>query len=215
MCGRYRLRRWDVAEAARMGLLPKFEEFTDIKIDLFTDFKPSNRVPIVRLKKGRRVIDSAKWGFVPAWATAAPGEPSINAKGETVASKPKFRAAFRSNRCLLPADGFFEPRGPKTSRRREQFYFHQPGDAIFAMAGIFSQMGDDLTCALITTTPNKMMAPIHDRMPVILHPNDYEKWLDPLTPIDQLQMLLQPPADTVLTFDPEKPATQTQWGLFE
>ena len=216
MCGRYRLKRWELAEAVAMGTSPKFDEFSEIKINPHFErlqFVPSNQVPIVRLQHGQRIIDMAKWGFVPV--SGVPSEPSINARGETVASKGKFRTAFAVSRCLLPADGFYEPKGPKGMKHRPQFYFHRPDEAVFAMAGIFSQTADGLTCAIITITPNDLMAPIHDRMPVILQPADYAAWLDPATDVVKLESLIKPVPEADLIFEPEQFKSKSEPGLFD
>ena len=215
MCGRYRLNRSQLAVAAAAGALPKFQEFSETRIthrfdDL--DFTPSKQVPIIRLENGQRVTDHATWGFV------RPGggdKPSFNARGETVARLPMFREAFRSSRCLLMTDGFYEPKGPKTGKRRQQFYFHRPDHSVFAMAGIFSKTSEGLTCALITIGPNALMASIHERMPVILQPSDCDKWLDPATKFDELQALLKPAPDDYLVLAAVTPPVEDGPSLFD
>jgi putative SOS response-associated peptidase YedK len=215
MCGRYRLNRSQLALAAAAGALPKFQEFSETRIthhfdDL--DFTPSKQVPIIRLENDQRVTDHATWGFVRPGGS---DKPSFNARGETVARLPMFREAFRSSRCLLMTDGFYEPKGPKTGKRRQQFYFHRPDHSVFAMAGIFSRTTQGLTCALITIGPNAMMAPIHERMPVILQPNDYDKWLDPAAKPHELQALLKPAPDDYLVFEAVTPPVEEGPSLFD
>jgi putative SOS response-associated peptidase YedK len=129
-------------------------------------------------RRGRR-WDRYRWGLVPGWAK----DPSIgnrlaNARGETIAERPAFKAAFRQWRCLVPANGFYEW---KTTRSGKQPYYIRPaGDELFGLAGITERWNDLHTVCLITTGPNALMHGIHDRMPVILAPQDYAAWLDPL-----------------------------------
>jgi putative SOS response-associated peptidase YedK len=124
----------------------------------------------------------ARWGLVPSWAKdGAAGPPLINARAETVASKPSFRDAFKRRRCLIPADGFYEwrvmPDGAK-----QPYRIALADNGLFAFAGIWEQWrsdagGDRDTCAIITTEANDRVRPIHHRMPVILAPEDYDIWL--------------------------------------
>ena len=210
MCGRYTLRRAAMIAAAIDAMLQLPE------LDDFYDASPARMVPVVRLDDARRVIDLAKWGFVPVWAKPDQKIPkSVNAKSETVATNGMFRSAFKSSRCLLPADGFYEPKGPKTMKNRPQFYFHRPDHAMFAMAGVWSHTDAGNTFALITTTPNKLMAPIHDRMPVILDRAAYESWLNPNTPVDALQRLLRPAPEADLIFEAVTPQMHEELSLFD
>jgi putative SOS response-associated peptidase YedK len=210
LCGRYRLCRTDRLAAA-LDAQPRFEEFTEKGIVPRFEFRPSQRVPIIRYENGRRVLEGATWGFVPSWSTPDSKAPKpINAKAETVMTSGMFREAFRSSRCLLPTDGFFEPKGPKTLKRREQYFFHRVDDSLFAMAGLCSKS----TCVLITTIPNREVGAIHDRMPVILHAENYDRWLDPLTPATELQAMLRPAPDDFLACQPEPPPPEKEPGLF-
>jgi putative SOS response-associated peptidase YedK len=193
MCGRYTLRRAELIRAAFDAV--RFEEFTDLPIVPRFNIAPSQPVPIVRLHQQRRVIHSAKWGFIPAWANDQPKARPINAKSETVAKSGMFRSAFKSSRCLLPADGFYEW---KAGRPKVPYFFHRPDDAVFAFAGLAGRE----TCLLLTTTPNDVVKIAHDRMPVILHEADYEQWLDPATDAEQLQSLLRPYPGSEITGHP-------------
>jgi putative SOS response-associated peptidase YedK len=120
----------------------------------------------------------------------------INARSETAAVKPSFRAAFRRRRCLIPADGYFEWK--KTGARTKQpYYFHRNDDRPFAMAGLWEHWdggdGPVLSCTILTTDANDLARTVHDRMPVILEPADYADWLNPqLQEKDDLQPLLCP-----------------------
>jgi putative SOS response-associated peptidase YedK len=218
MCGRYRLTRADLLAAA-LDATPQtgapFEEFTEKGKTLRLEFKPADYVPIVHLQGTRRVIDVAYWGFIPSWAGGDAKVKPINAKSETAARSGMFRSAFKSGRCLIPADGFFEPKGPKGMKHRPQFYFQRPDHAIFAFAGLWSYRDDSQTCVLLTTTPNGVVAPIHNRMPVILSPADYGKWLDLRTTPEELQQLLRPSPDQDLMAEPEIPAKPAEPTLFD
>jgi putative SOS response-associated peptidase YedK len=143
---------------------------------------PTQPVPIVRMEAGKRRFTLVRWGFVPAWVRD-PREFSllVNARGETVLDKPAFRNAMRRRRCLFPADGFYEWR---TDRAGKRPYFVRPcrGGPI-AFAGLWEVwMGPDgeevETACIITTTANRALAPIHDRMPVVIPPEAFDLWLD-------------------------------------
>jgi putative SOS response-associated peptidase YedK len=139
-----------------------------------------------------------QWGLVPFWAKdPSLGARMINARAETIAEKPAFRAAFRYRRGLVPADGFYEWQ-VQTSKRKQPFYMQLGDRQPFAFASLWEswQAADGSvleTCTIITTAANELMQPIHDRMPVILHLNDYAQWLDPTqTATAKLQPLLKP-----------------------
>jgi putative SOS response-associated peptidase YedK len=127
-----------------------------------------------------------RWGLIPSWAKDPTiGNRLINARAETVVEKPSFRAAFKRRRGLILADGFYEWQRQADSKVKQPYYIflkdHQP----FAFAGLWEHWTDPTsggeleTCVILTTTPNPLMEPIHDRMPVILSPEDYDRWLDP------------------------------------
>jgi putative SOS response-associated peptidase YedK len=124
-----------------------------------------------------------RWGLIPSWVKQVePGKPLINARGETVLEKPSFRNAMRRRRCLIPADGFYEWKG-EVPGRKQPYFIHRPDNGLFAFAGLWDHwMGADgselESAAMITTEPNAMMAAIHNRMPAIIMPGDFEAWLD-------------------------------------
>lgn len=158
---------------------------------------PTQPVAAVRLGAvGEREFTHFQWGLIPSWSKdPSIGSRMINARAETAAEKPAFRAAFRRRRCLLPATGFYEWRA--TNGRKQPMYIHAAGGGLVSLAGLWevwqSPDGGLLeTCTILTTTPNALMEPIHNRMPVILDPLDYDMWLHPDTPIDQLHHLLRP-----------------------
>jgi putative SOS response-associated peptidase YedK len=139
------------------------------------------------------------WGLIPMWAKDAEiGNRLINARGETLAEKPSFRGSYRHKRCLILADGFYEWKTFGGRKTKTPYYIHMQDRKPFAMAGLWdhweSPDGSSVkSCTIITTTPNELTGAIHDRMPVILHPRDHRKWLDPApqTP-ENLQPLLKP-----------------------
>ena len=191
MCGRYRLARPDRIAEMRAAL-KDFEEFTQLKLLPRFNTAPSQYLPIIRMNTaGHPHLDYVQWGLIPHWTKGAPKVRPINAKAETIATSGMFRKAFERRRCLIPADGFYEPKGPSPKRgepSREQYFFHRKDDAVFAFAGLWERWSPEPdvepvdTFALITTSPNELVAPIHDRMPVILGPTDYERWLDRKVP---------------------------------
>jgi len=143
------------------------------------------------------------WGLVPMWAKdPSVGSRLINARGETVAEKPSFRGSLKYKRCLIFADGFYEWKTQPGKKSKIPFYIHMKDRKPFAFAGLWDTWNSSdgsliRSCALITTEPNELMAMIHDRMPVILHPRDYAKWLEPSaqTPDQVLPMIKPYPAE--------------------
>ncbi len=137
-----------------------------------------------------------KWGLVPFWTDdPAIGNRMINARSESVATKPSFRAAFRYRRCLIPADGFFE--WQKAGKHKQPFLIGVGHGELFAFAGLWEDWERDgeiiQSCTILTTEANELMRPIHDRMPVILHAADHELWLDPsVQDGGKVQNLLRP-----------------------
>jgi putative SOS response-associated peptidase YedK len=145
-----------------------------------------------------------QWGLIPSWAKDTKiGYKMINARADTIATKPSFRAAFKKRRCLVPADGFYE--WLRVGKAKRPYLYEVDGGAPFALAGLWEQWwgpdnkdGPPLeSFTLITTEANELASQIHDRMPVILDKGDYEAWLDPANQdSDSVQELLVPfPAD--------------------
>ena len=197
MCGRYSLTT--PAEAVR-----RFFGYPELpNLMPRANIAPTQEAAAVRLgDDGGRHFVWLRWGLVPAWAKdVSIASKMINARGETVAEKPAFRAAFRARRCLIAADGFYEW---KTEGGAKQPYRIARADgALFAFAGLWERWdkappenapdGAPLeTCSIVTTDANDLLRPIHHRMPVILDPADFDPWLDPATPPAQAQSLLRP-----------------------
>ncbi len=179
MCGRFTL--FDSADsvAERFGLpdTPSLSPRYNIA--------PSQTVAAVRIPPGggARELVPLRWGLVPSWAKdPAIGNRMINARAETVADKPAFRSAIRRRRCLVPADGFYEWK--RVNGRKQPYYIRLGDGAIFAFAGLWEswerpEHASVESCTILTTGPNDLLRPIHDRMPVILSPRDYDLWLSP------------------------------------
>ena len=167
---------------------------------------PTQAVMALRAgERGPREICSLKWGLVPSWADdAAIGSRMINARAESVATKPAYRQAFKSRRCLVAADGFYE--WQKNGRRKQPYYIRLKDDRPFGFAGVWerwTKAGQPIeTCSIITTDANELVAGIHNRMPVIVPPEAYELWLSPETQeVELLQSLLRPyPAGEMVAY---------------
>ena len=160
---------------------------------------PTQIVAVVRFdaENARRGLRLAKWGLIPFWAKdTSIGSRLINARAETAADKPAFRAAFKYRRCLVPADGFYEWK--RLDKKRQPYFFGSADDKPLAFAGLWERWeGPDgeviESCTILTTDANELLQPIHDRMPVILKAEDYDLWLDPAVQQPKvLQPLLKP-----------------------
>jgi len=159
---------------------------------------PSQPIAVVA-NNGKNVVEFFKWGLVPSWAKdPSIGNRMINARAESLADKPSFRAAYKRRRCLILADSFYEWRQEPGSKSKTPMLIKFKSGQPFAFAGLWEAWHPDqedaiLSCTIITTTPNVLMEKIHNRMPVILKPEAYPLWLDPAeqTPA-KLAKLLKP-----------------------
>ncbi|MDG2166966.1 MAG: SOS response-associated peptidase [Opitutales bacterium] len=148
------------------------------------------------IKSSQPEITRLRWGLIPSWAKDPKvGNQMINARSETVAEKPSFKSAFKSRRCLIPADGFYEWK--REGKTRIPYHIHLRDREPFAMAGLWESWRDPEggvleSCTILTTTPNKVMEPLHDRMPVIVPESEREEWLNISTPRDRLKKLAVP-----------------------
>jgi len=192
MCGRYTLRSKPMAIAEEFDLpeVPPLHPRFNIA--------PNQPVAVVRFdpSEGSRRLDFLTWGLVPSWADdPSIGDHMINARSESVLEKPAFRYAFRSRRCLVVADGFYE--WQRQDGWKRPFFVHRRDDRPFAFAGLWEhwEKGDQpiYSCTLLTTDANEVLAPIHDRMPVIVPRSAYDLWLDlAVKDPNRLQLLLVP-----------------------
>jgi putative SOS response-associated peptidase YedK len=206
MCGRFvstsppdELARYFDAAAPETALEPSY------------NVAPTNDVYAVTEDGGVRRIDAFHWGLVPMWAKdPSAGNKMINARAESVATKNAYRASFKRRRCLIPADGFYEWKKLPGQKRKQPMFIHPPEGERFAFAGLWEvwrgpdKQGDPLhSCTIITTTPNKPMAAVHDRMPVILPASKWAEWLDPENDdIETLGKLLVPAPAAVTLMHP-------------
>ncbi|MDY7230540.1 SOS response-associated peptidase [Hyalangium rubrum] len=199
MCGRVTVQTSAVELAREFALTSVRASIDRPRFNL----APTQLIPVV-INDGERMLDAYRWGLIPSWAKdASIGNKLINARGETVSEKPSFRAALRRRRCMVLVDGWYEWK--QTTKPKTPFFFHRKDHKPFALAGLWEEWTAPDTgevvrsCTLITTGPNALMAPIHDRMPVILPPGAQEMWLrsEPMEP-SVLQPLLTPFAEEIL-----------------
>ena len=195
MCGRYRL-------TAKERWLSEFFKIPaeDIEWAARWNIAPTDAVATVRhdRREPKRIFAKMRWGMVPYWAKdISIGARMINAVGETAAEKPAFRESMKRRRCLIPADGFYE--WEKLGDKKKQAYnIGMKDDGLFAFAGLWDRWKDPTgkpveSCTILTTDANALLKDIHDRMPVILNPEDYDLWLDPgLNDPKQVEHLLKP-----------------------
>jgi putative SOS response-associated peptidase YedK len=179
MCGRFLLIAPGRDLAERFGLT----EEPDLKPRY--NIAPTQSVATLRTKpeSGTRRLEMLTWGLVPFWAKdPSIGSRMINARSETAAQKPSFRAAFKRRRCIIPADGFYEWTGAKG--KKQPYLIRTVDERPFALAGLWEHWADANgnvieSCTILTTDANEALRRLHDRMPVILPPEDYQTWLDP------------------------------------
>ena len=196
MCGRYHNRadKQRIANAFRVGIPPTFDIAPSYNV------APHTFQPVIRLDSdtsGREIV-KMRWGLIPFFASDAKvAYSTVNARAETVASRPIFRESMKRRRCLVPATGFYEWQA--SGKKTKQPWVIEPVDGdVFAFAGLWDRWKDKTTglaletYTIITTDANELLEPIHDRMPVILSPQDYERWLDPGEPSHLPLDLLRP-----------------------
>ena len=200
MCGRF----------ARRSTQEVLADWFGVELEDMPWFAPSYNAapqsvqPVVRLNRdsGSREFALLRWGLVPFWAKEAkPAYSTINARAEEVARKPAFREALKKRRCLVPADAFYEWQR-KDPKEKKPFAIALKSGEPYALAGLWERWqpkeGEALeTFTILTTDPNSLMEPIHNRMPVILEPRDYDRWLEPGDPA-------RPPVDLLRPFPAEK-----------
>lgn len=192
MCGRFTLRASPKVVAGLFGLteVPDFSPRFNIA--------PTQPVAVVRSRTdlSGKELTFLRWGLIPSWAHDPPlGDRLANARSETVATKPSFRRALRSRRCLVVADGFYERQG--TTGHKQPYFVGLQSDQPFGLAGLWerSDKGKEPveSCTILTTDANELMQPIHERMPVIIPIDEYDLWLDPrCQDTEKLAKLLRP-----------------------
>ena len=203
MCGRFAQPR----SSDELARLFHASPATDLAGDRF-NVAPTDPVAAVVEHHGERVVDAFRWGLVPVYADSRRGAARlINARSETAERSPAFRASFRRNRCIVPADAFYEwlrTRDPASGRvtSRQPYAIRPVGDEPFAFAALWATWHDPTTAerlytvSILTGPPNELVEAVHDRMPVILPPDAWDSWLDADSSPDELRALLRPaPAD--------------------
>jgi putative SOS response-associated peptidase YedK len=194
MCGRYRLSR-------RKQLVEEYFDTADWQDDWSPRYNiaPTQPVPVIRQhpKEPIRQISLMKWGLIAHWSkSASDAARTINARSETAATKPAFRDPLRFRRCLIPADGFYEWK--RNGSSKQAYCFEVNDGELFAFAGLWDGWKNPegqwiKTCSILTTLPNAVTGTVHYRMPVIVHPDSYDLWLDPgMTDVHVVSELLKP-----------------------
>lgn len=205
MCGRFVSTSTPEEIASYFGAEPAPEA----AIEASWNVAPTNDVYVVLEDGGIRRVAAHHWGLVPFWAKSpAIGNKMINARAEGIATKNAYRGAFKRKRCIIPADGFYEWHKVEGQKAKQPYYISRPDGEPIAFAGLWEEWrGPDKegterlrSATIITTTPNDLMATIHDRMPVILPPSAWDAWLDEdNADVDTLGKLLVPAPSDLLT----------------
>jgi putative SOS response-associated peptidase YedK len=205
MCGRFTLR------TSARDLVEIFQLLRTLDVPPRYNIAPTQNVLVIRQVNKFREPSLLRWGLVPSWSKdPKSGPPLINARAETLIEKPTFRSAFSKRRCLIPADGFYEWKKGE-GKTKQPFYIRLVKDEPFAFAGLWEWWkGSDSSavesCTIVTTEANSRLRELYDRMPVILHEEDYDRWLDPgLTDAALLQPLLVPFPYEQMTLYPVSP----------
>lgn len=204
MCGRYQL----TIDRDQLALVYDAEVRAEHRPRF--NIPPTSRVPVVRRLDGRRVIDDLAWGLVPHWAKDKKiGARMINARAETVAEKPSFRSPFKRRRCLVPATGFYEWK--RAGKQKVPHLIRIREAEVFSMAGIWSSWTPEdaeegaeplETFSVLTCDPEGALGDLHHRMPVILHPDHWDRWLDPEADREALLALARgTPADVLQIYE--------------
>ncbi len=186
MCGRYTFTTKDFSKhySVEQGTF----EFASYNI------APTQNVPMIAVLEGERTLTPARWGLIPGWTKDLSHLKLnlFNARSETAHEKASFKGPLRYKRALIPASGFYEWKREGTTKT--PYYIQVDDSAPFAFAGLYELYKEELlSCTILTTSPNKLMSKLHDRMPVILSPDDYDRWLEPsLNRVEDVEDLLRP-----------------------
>jgi putative SOS response-associated peptidase YedK len=201
MCGRFTLTQ-PARIAAQFGL----DNFAPVEPEFYTprfNLAPTQRIVVIPTRDMQREARRMRWGLIPRWAKdAAMGARLINARCEGIDTKPAFREAFKQRRCLIPADGFYE--WLQTARGKQPYRIVLASGGLFAFAGLWERWRDPQgeavdSCCIITCEPNELTAKFHNRMPVIIAPEDYETWLT-ATSAQALALLRPYPPDAMRAY---------------
>ncbi|MBM4235496.1 MAG: SOS response-associated peptidase [Firmicutes bacterium] len=204
MCGRFAL----VTEKHILEMLFELDYSLTFELKPRYNIAPTQQVPVIRLSAAeeKRELAFLKWGLVPFWARdAAIGNRLINARAETAHEKPAFRDAYKKRRLLVPASGFYEWKSETGGK--QPYFITAKSQELISLAGLWERWDQGLeqpleTFTILTTEPNPLVAELHNRMPVIIPPQSFDAWLDPLTTEDHLQEFLKPYPEDQLTYYP-------------
>jgi putative SOS response-associated peptidase YedK len=207
MCGRMTMRT-DVSDVAQIFDAEIRDPAAFADLSPRYNVAPTQPIEVVVQREDGRVLELHRWGLVPSFAkSVSVGNRHINARAETIATSPAFRASFAGRRCIIPADGFYEWR--REGRRKQPFLIHAADDRPLAFAGVWAPWKDPasgewvLSAAVVTTAANQTVAQLHNRMPVILEPSEWPIWADPeIRDPGLLNDLLRPADDSLLRLTP-------------
>ena len=178
MCGRYALRLTPADIEERFGFVELVQLRIPVTLPRF-NIAPSQYVPVVVDTDEGRALRFMRWGFRPRWVKAGSRPPPINARAESLLERPMFRGAVGKGRCLIPATGFYEWQSIPGAKSKLPWHFRLRDGEPYGFAGLWTDDADgEPTCAIVTTEANALVAPVHDRMPVILLPEAEGDWLD-------------------------------------
>lgn len=210
MCGRFTLR------TPQAVLMKQFaaQAAPQLQLALRYNVAPTQQVPVVRMAGDYRELTTMHWGLIPSWAKDSKiAYSTINARADTIATKPAFRTALKKRRCLVVADGYYEWQAQ--GKLKQPYLYEIDGGRPFAFAGLWEQWwgpGDNPaqkseapleSCTIITTEANELASRIHNRMPVLLYENDYAAWLDPTNENgESLRYLFEPFSSEYMTVRP-------------
>jgi len=206
VCGRFTQQRPTAELAAMFDAEPPTEELLPTY-----NLAPTDEAAVVVERGDRRAIRAYRWGLIPSWAKDEKIAAKLfNARAETLATSGAFRESFRRRRCIVPADAFYE--WQRQGGARQPFLIRRRDEAPLALAGLWSGWHHPeteqviRTFTIVTTTANRTLAGVHDRMPVILSPDHWGRWLDPeMQEMGELTALLEPAADDALVLYPVRP----------
>ena len=202
MCGRYQFSETGKQIAGQLGAVLRSASAEEPRYNV----APTQHAPVLLQESGARILDMYRWGLIPFWAKEASiGNRMINARAETVAEKPAFRDAYKRRRCLIPASGFYE--WQRTDDGKVPHWIHPAEGGLLTFAGLWEEWRPEDaepigTYTILTTSANGFMQRIHDRMPVVLSPEERDVWLDPEAGARDLGALLGPGPEDLLEAHP-------------
>ncbi|MCO5067001.1 MAG: SOS response-associated peptidase [Rhizobiaceae bacterium] len=201
MCGRYtRYLPW--SEIHRLYRLTAPADTGRNDMEPRYNIAPTQTVPFITSADDGQKLHEGRWWLVPFWAKEIPKYPMFNARSEDAEKKPAFRDAFKSKRCLIPADGFYEWTKSPADGEKDPWHIFRPDHQPFSFAGLwaYNKALDLTSCTILTAAADEPMRQLHDRQPIILDPSVYDAWLDPVTSVPDAKQLLSHNLDGRLKF---------------